>query len=87
MRIEQLTVNERLTVISNWSKWFYDNTESFEGEIGMQLAYLWPAVVSGEQMAADENSAIVRLLRYKQVSVNEIIWDYLLIEPEDVEEF
>jgi len=75
---DQMTV----TYIEEWSDWFYANTETFEGELGMQLAYLWPAIIKGNQIEVDIDSAIVRVLNENAVPNDEqpepnSIWSYI----------
>ena len=67
--------------IRKWSDWFYKHTESFDGALGRQLAYLWPAVVKGEQIEVTPQSAIVRLLRRHNIQDDDTIWCFIDIIP------
>lgn len=63
--------------IADWSDWFYENTNSFDGALGRQLAYLWPAVVKGNQIEVVPQSAIVKRLRQAGVPASNAIWNYI----------
>lgn len=71
---------QKLYLISYWSKWFYDHTITFNGALGTQLAYLWPAITNGNMISVARNSAIVILLRANKVPNDDPIWDFIDIE-------
>lgn len=84
-KLEKRSSDDRVDLINKWSHWFYDNTESFEGKLGMQLAYLWAAISKGTKIEVDPSSPLIRLLRQKQVPETELIWEYIdcLAETEE----
>lgn len=86
MKLAKRSSDERVDLINKWSHWFYDNTETFEGKLGMQLAYLWAAISRGTKIEVDPSSPIVRLLEQKQVGKSELIWEYIDSIPETAEE-
>ena len=58
----------------------YDMTASWQGPIGMQLAYLFAAMARGSHVALKRHSALVRLLRQEAVPASDLIWKYIRIE-------
>jgi len=72
-----LSDKKKVELIHFWSEWFYMNSETFNGALGKQLAYLWPAVVKDHQIEVSERSAIVKLLRKHKVAPDANIWSYL----------
>jgi hypothetical protein len=76
-RIEARSDFERITLIRKWADWFYNHVDSYKGRIGMQLAYLWPAIASGRKIEVSEGDAIVQVLRTENVPESEPIWEYL----------
>lgn len=56
------TDSEIVEFIRYWGWWFYEHTETFNGALGRQLAYLWPMVTRGDQIAVTKNSSIVQVL-------------------------
>lgn len=66
----------KLYQIREWSKWFYEKTNTFNGALGRQLAYLWPAIANDTQIEVSPSSAIVRLL-IKEKFPDENIWNYI----------
>ena len=71
---------ENLEFIFDWSRWFYDNTDTFNGAIGRSLAYLWPAIVNDSCISVSPQYAIVRLLKRHGVPASNAIWEYLNVE-------
>jgi hypothetical protein len=86
--LESRTLTERAKLVDSWSTWFYDHTDTFEGKLGTQLAYLWPAIIKAHKIEAYDGSAIVRLLRHEEVPVEAVIWEYIdvIAGSEDEEE-
>lgn len=72
-----MTDKEKIDFISHWSTWFYDYTDTYNGALGRQLAYLWPAVVNGNQIEVTSNSAIVKVLKRGNVGPCETIWQFI----------
>lgn len=58
-----MTDAEKIALVKGLSDWFYENTNSFEGEIGMQLAYLWPAILKDTTIEARESSELIQCAR------------------------
>ena len=75
--IEKRPPLARLELIKEWSDWFYARTDSFEGELGLQLAYLWPAIAKAHKIEVSPSSAIVRVLEQFHVPPHSPIWDYI----------
>ena len=82
---ESRSTEERAAIIREWSDWFYDHADTFAGHLGMQLAYLWPAVIKATQIEVEEDSPIVQLLRWvpdgDAVPADAVIWDYIDVVP------
>ena len=72
--------DQRARLISQWATRFYDMTESWNGPLGMQLAYLFAAIARDSYVALAPNSALVRLLRQAAVPSNDPVWKFLRIE-------
>lgn len=79
LRRKKRTPEQRLALIKKWSEFFMDCTETFEGELGTGLAYLWPSIAKGGYCEFAEDHALVRVLRYpsNNVGKNSPIWDYI----------
>jgi hypothetical protein len=75
--LEKRTPEQRLELIKTWSDWFYQRTESFEGELGLQLAYLWPAIAKAHVIEVSASSCIVKLLEKFLVPKHSEIWGYI----------
>lgn len=71
---------QRARLIAQWATRFYDLTESWNGPLGMQLAYLFAAIARGSHVALAPNSALVRLLRQAAVPSNDPVWQFLRVE-------
>lgn len=69
--------------VLHWYDWFLSNTESFEGELGSQLAYLWPAMLRNSYVEVWAESSLVRLLRSNDVPADADIWQHIVIEKDD----
>jgi hypothetical protein len=63
-----------------WYHWFFDHTESFEGELALELAYLWPAILADQQIDTIEQGPVVQLLRQHGIDRDQNIWRYLKID-------
>lgn len=72
-----LSDKKKVEFIRIWSDWFYDHSSSYRGALGVQLAYLWPAIIREHQIEVSERSAIVKLLRKQKVAPDSDIWGYL----------
>jgi len=71
---------QRARLIAQWARRLYDMTASWQGPIGMQLAYLFAAMARGSHVALKRHSALVRLLRQEGVPTSDPIWKYIRIE-------
>lgn len=71
------TSEDAARFIRRWFNWFYEHTESLEGALGGQLAYLWPAILSESQIEVSSRSAIVQLLKREGIKPTDQIWTYL----------
>jgi hypothetical protein len=71
---------QRSRLIAKWANRLYDITASWRGPIGMQLAYLFAAMASGNHVALNRKSALVRLLQDADVSSSDPIWRFIRIE-------
>ena len=74
---ELASSDEIVDFIALWSDWFYENTDSFSGAIGRSLAYLWPAIIKGNQIEVTERHSIVKLLRKNHVDESDQIWMFI----------
>jgi len=79
-RNPETTGGERARLIAQWAGRLYDMTASWQGPIGMQLAYLFAAMARGSHVALKRHSALVRLLRQEGVPTSDPIWKYIRIE-------
>lgn len=70
------TAEETLWFIGWWSDWFYRHSQTYDGALGRQLAYLWPAIVRGEKIEVTGRCAITKLLR-AHVGEFDPIWNYV----------
>ena len=75
--IEKRSDKERLELIKEWSDWFYARSETFAGELGLQLAYLWPAIAKAHKIEVSPNSTIVKTLHHFRVPKHSPIWEYI----------
>lgn len=83
--IEKKTPQERIDLISHWSMWFYENTESWHGELGMEIAYLQMAVAMGKRIELGRSSALVRtLIDLSAHDPEPGIWEYIDLTSDDV---
>jgi len=76
----KVTEGQRARLIAQWAGRLYDMTASWQGPIGMQLAYLFAAMARGSHVALKRHSALVRLLRQEAVPASDPIWKYIQIE-------
>ena len=76
----EMTEGQRARLIAQWARRLYDITASWQGPIGMQLAYLFAAMARGSHVALKRQSALVRLLRQEAVPASDPIWKYIRIE-------
>lgn len=72
-----MSFEDRIHLILTWSTWFYDHTETFNGALGLSLAYLWPAIARGGRIEVAAHSAIVRLLKREGIPPRSEIWNYI----------
>jgi hypothetical protein len=79
-RHRKMTGGQRARLIAQWARRLYDITASWQGPIGMQLAYLFAAMARGSHVALKRHSALVRLLRQEAVPASDPIWKYIQIE-------
>jgi hypothetical protein len=77
MNMHEMTAVEKIEFIQDWSDWFYDHSATFEGELGRQLAYLYPAIVKDEQIEVSSESEIVKLLTDNDIAPDDPIWNYI----------
>lgn len=73
----KLTAQEKIDLISELSQWFLDNTESFD-RIGIDLAYLYPAIANDTYIEVEEESAFHCLLSNYNFREKRI-WEYVHI--------
>ena len=73
-RNRKMTGGQRARLIAQWARRLYDMTASWQGPIGMQLAYLFAAMARGSHVALNRQSALVRLLRQEAVPASDPIW-------------
>lgn len=71
---------QKIDLINYWSEWFYNHTNTFNGALGTQLAYLWPAIANDKQISVAKNSAIVVLLMKNKIPADNLIWNFIDIE-------
>ena len=76
----KVTGGQRARLIAQWAGRLYDMTASWQGPIGMQLAYLFAAMARGSHVALKRHSTLVRLLRQEGVPTSDPIWKYIRIE-------
>ena len=68
---------EKLKLVREWSDWFYNHSTTYRGSLGLQLAYLWPAMLFDRQIEVSPRSSIVKLLKREGVDTSETIWEFL----------
>lgn len=71
------SADEKVTLIQTWFGWFFMHTDTFEGELGESLAYLWPAIAQGTTIEVSPNDAIVQCLERAKIPSDSIIWKYI----------
>jgi hypothetical protein len=71
---------QRLRLITKWADRLYTKTETWQGSLGTELAYLFAAIARGGHVALTRRSALVRLLRREGISAKEDIWRHIVIE-------
>lgn len=88
------TPEEKIALITEVADKLYDATNTFEGEVGLQLSYLYPAIAKGgdvdwleafEDMGELNDKAIIELFRSLFPSEH-AIWQYIRIIPDYVGE-
>jgi len=72
--------SQRLRLITKWADRLYAKTETWKGPLGTELAYLFAAIARGRHVALPRRSALVRLLRRKDVSAKDRIWRHIVVE-------
>jgi hypothetical protein len=72
-----MTNKDKMELIQFWSNWFYNYTNSYKGSLALSLAYLWPAIVNGNQIEVSSRSTIVQVLKHNGVSANASIWRFI----------
>lgn len=84
-QLEDRSASERMDLVCRVSKWIYDNTDSLEGRLGMQLAYLYPAIARAHKVECDPGSHLVELLRgrYSDACPHQEVWEYIDVLTED----
>lgn len=71
------SMEEKVELVKKWSSWFYNHTDSFDGKLGMQLAYLWPAILNDNVVECSERDPLPKLLRENGVTEDDILWEYI----------
>ncbi len=85
-RIQRLSCRERMNLITDWSSWFYEHTQSFAGDLALHLAYLWPAVVRDAAIEVPADAAILALVRQRGRDRTDPIFRFIRIhEPDEGE--
>lgn len=74
---DKLYQQERMHLALHWYEWFLDHTDSFEGRLGMQLAYLWPAILKGTKIDCSERDPVVQILHLYEVPESDPIWQHI----------
>lgn len=73
------TPAEQIFFLTHWGDWFYKMTNSFEGKLGVALAYLYMGIVKGTQIDLHSNAALVQLLKRNEIPGSDPIWSYINI--------
>jgi hypothetical protein len=74
------TDQERIDLIRYWSQWLYDHSNTYNGALGRELAYLWPAIARADQIAVTTGHSIYQLLKRYNPTEDWPIWDYIDVE-------
>ena len=83
MKNKKFTNEVRINHIKKWYKFFLNLTESWDGDLGVELAYLFGAMARGEKIDASTNSSVVDVLIENNIGPKESIWHYInLIDDE-----
>lgn len=53
------------------------HADTFRWKLGLELAYLWPAVISDHQIEVSKRDPIVRMLLENGIDESCKIWDYI----------
>lgn len=70
----------KLELVRQWDLWFQKHTGSYEGDLGMDLAYLWPAILNDKFILVHKDSTIYKLLVENKVPSSDPIWNYIKLE-------
>jgi endogenous inhibitor of DNA gyrase (YacG/DUF329 family) len=79
------TPTKRIALVTEWYDWMMDRAETFKGELGMHLAYLWPAILKGTCIEVEPNSEIVKLLREQGVAWHATIFEFIALTADCAE--
>jgi hypothetical protein len=71
------TANEKLHFMQHWYRWFHSNTDRWEGKIGSEISYLFGAIMNDTFIIVNSQSALLSLLKKKEVNSHSSIWKYL----------
>ena len=73
--------DKRIALIKKWADLFMSNTDSWEGDLGLSLAYLFPAMANDKVIEVFEGDKILEVLSWMDLSPTdkEEIWKYLIL--------
>ena len=75
-----MTAKEKIELINKTAEFFYDETESWEGDLGEQIAYLLWAIADDDTYAADSlDDCIVPFLDAHDIPRDDIIYKFITI--------
>lgn len=72
-----MTAEEKVAFIKYWSDWFYRHSDTFRWKLGLELAYLWPAIIQGHKIEVSKRSPLVRMLLENRIDESDKIWSYI----------
>ena len=78
-----LNSDDKVALIQKWACWFYDRTETWEGDLGMELAYLFKSIADGQCCEWSLGDEIVKMLKDEQIPDSDPIWEYIFILEKD----
>lgn len=75
-----------VAAIKDWSAFFMERAGTWEGELGMNLAYLFAGMATGTGVSWHESEPAMRILRRCEVPADASIWAFIEIEKDDGDE-
>jgi len=73
------TPEEKIALMIEVAEKLYGATDTFEGDVGLQLAYLYPAIAKGNYVGWEDSEKVIIELFHSLFPIGHAIWQYIKI--------